>query len=137
MAKIAIISEGLGSPFKGDKYEVDTSRPFGGYEAGDLMCHVQPFFGVPLTLYMAIRKNGDLIFRSWTWSDVGNCYLHTDEKPDKFTATPEQIDTVNGLFSGRILFEGLKIAVGATVQDICPIDVKHEEELTGNKIFLC
>jgi hypothetical protein len=53
-----------------------------------------------------------------------------------FVPTAEQIDTVNGLFSGRIKFEGLKIAVGGTVQRICPIDLQREEKLTGKKIYL-
>ena len=124
------------SCFKGDKYEIDTKRPFGGYEADDLICYVQPFFGVPITLNIAIRTNGEIIFRSWEWNGKGNGYLHTSENPENFTATQEQIDTINGLFSRRILFEGLEIAVGASVQKICPIDVKREEKLKGEKIYL-
>ena len=135
MAKIEIINEDYGAPFTGEKYEVDTSRRFGGYQDGDLICYINPFFGVPLTLYIAVRINGDLIFRSWEWSDRGTNYLQTSETPDKFAATTEQIDTVNGLFSGRIKFDGLKLAVGATVQEICPIDVEREEKITGEKIY--
>ena len=48
----------------------------------------------------------------------------------------KMIDTVNGLFSGRILFEGVKIAVGKSVLDICPVDVEREERLIGKKIYL-
>ena len=46
------------------------------------------------------------------------------------------IDTVSGLFSERILYEGLHIPIGATVQEICPINIKREEELIGKKIYL-
>lgn len=157
MAKIAILRDEIGEPpFEGDKYEIDLSREFGGYEPGDLICSVNPFFGVPLTLQIAIRKNGDLVFRSWSWdlNRLWSIYLHTDEKGVKqweaknggkenainiskpFIPTEEQIDTVNGLFSGRIKFEGLKLAVGGTVQEICPIDVEKEERLLGKKIYL-
>ena len=136
MAKIEILRERLGASFDGDHYEVNTNRPFEGYETGDLICKVHPFFDIPLSLEIAIRKSGKIIFRGWNWDSQYNGYLQTYETPDKFTPTPEQTDTVNGLFSGRIKFEGLEIAVGATVQDICPIDVDLEEKLTGEKIFL-
>lgn len=115
-------------------YTIDTNRAFGGYQDGDLICYVHPFFGVPLQLEIAIRTNGDIIFRSWTWCYFGNSYLHTHES--KFQATPAQIDTVSGLFSGRIKFDGLELPVGASVQKICPINMQREEELTGKKIYL-
>ena len=117
-------------------YTVDLDRQFEGYEKGDLICHVCPFLKIPLMLEIAIRADGNLIFRYWEWSFKGiNSYLHTDEKPDKFTPTKAQIDTVNGLFSGRITFDGLKLAVGATVQDICPIDLTTEEKRCNKKIY--
>ena len=62
-----------------------------------------------------------------------------NRKPIDFNgirATQAQINTVNGLFSGRIRWEGLKLAIGASVQKICPIDVKMEEVRTGEKIYL-
>lgn len=121
-------------------YTIDTNRKFGGYQSEDLICFVHPFFGVPLRLEIAIRTNGDIIFRSWTWARFGNSYLHTNEKRlnscCSFVPTQAQIDTVNGLFSGRIKFEELKLAVGASVQKICPINIQREEELTGEKIYL-
>lgn len=125
------------SNFEGAEYVIDTERRFGGYEKGDLICYTSPFFGIPLTLEIAIRIDGSLVFRKWQWSDGENHYLHTHEKPDSFTATVEQCDTVNGLFSGRIKFEGLKLIVGATVQHICPIDIEREEELVGKKLYVC
>ena len=122
--------------FEGDQYIIDMDRKMEPYEVGDLICFVDPFPGYPIRLYIAISVNGALKFRNWEFLDGGNNYLHTYETPAKFKATQEQIDTVNGLFSGRIRFEGLKIAVGATVQSVCPIDVEKEEKLTGEKIFL-
>lgn len=120
-----------------DGYEVDTNRKFEDYKKGDLICFVAPFFGIPLTLEFSVRANGTIAFRKWDWNrKESNSYLHTDENPETFIATEQQIDTVSGLFSGRIKFDGLKIAVGGTVQDICPVDVKKEEKLIGKKIYL-
>lgn len=145
--KIAILKES-NSPFNGDQYVVDLGRKFEGYEPGDLICYCNPFIGIPLKLEIAIRKNGELVFREWKWNDSGYCYLHTDEISEKefsendkeypkpFIPTKEQCYTVNGLFSGRITFDGLKLDPGASLQKICPINVKREEELIGQKIYL-
>ena len=115
---------------------VDTSRPFGGYQPGDFICSCCPFFGVPLRLEIAIRANGSIAFRSWDWSGRGNHYLHTNERPGEFNPTPEQVLTVNGLFSGRITWEGLKLAPGQTLQELCPIDLAAEQERVGMIIYL-
>lgn len=117
------------------------------YTPGGLICYVSPFdFEFPLRLEIAIRADGSLAFRSWKFTAEPNPYLHTfaqsaaacegDAISSPFIPTAEQIDTVNGLFSGRIKFDGLTLAVGATVQRICPIDLKREEELVGHKIYL-
>lgn len=141
MTKITIHKKPFGCSLIESDYTIDIDRKFGGYQAGDLICYINPFFGIPLKLEIAIRIDGSIIFRSWAWTR-GNGYLHTHEKPvgeetlNPFVPTQEQIDTVNGLFSGRIKFEGLALPVGATVQKICPIDVKREEELTGRRIYL-
>lgn len=140
MAIITLHNVELDGLTKGD-YTIDTNRKFGGYQADDLICYVNPFFAIPLRLEIAIRTDGSIIFRSWAWGSGSN-YLHTNEEPASetplipFVPTQAQIDTVNGLFSGRIKFDGVKLAVGASVQKICPIDVRREEELTGNKIYL-
>lgn len=140
MAIITLHNIELDGLTEGD-YTIDTSRKFDGYQADDLICYVNPFFAIPLRLEIAIRTDGSIIFRRWAWGP-GNNYLHTNEKSANetlltpFVPTQAQIDTVNGLFSGRIKFEGLKLAVGASVQKICPIDVRREEKLTGNKIYL-
>lgn len=137
--KIAILKDNR------EQYVIDLDRKFEGYEPGDLMCYCNPFIEIPLRLEIAIRKNGELVFREWKWTDGGYCYLQTDEISEKdnnkpwktpFIPTKEQIDTVNGLFSGRIMFDGLKLAPGATLQKICPINVKREEQLIGEKIYL-
>lgn len=62
------------------RYTIDVDRKFGGYQAGDLICYINPFFGIPLKLEIAIRIDGSIVFRSWTWTQ-GNGYLHTHEKP--------------------------------------------------------
>lgn len=125
------------SHFDTDEYVVDLSRKFEGYQKGDMVCEVYPF-SMPLRLIFAIRVDGSFVFRSWSFTDRRpNHYIHTSENPERFTATQEQIDTVNGLFSGRIRFEGLKLPVGATVQEICPIDLEREEKLTGKRIYCC
>ena len=149
MAIITIKNDGCCRylPFCGEEYTVDTSRKFGGYEPGDLICHIWPFFGVPLRLEIAIRVDGSLIFRSWEWNMDRNSYLHTHELPPEkcnkdrlfpkpFTATDAQRETVSGLFSGRITFEGLHLAPGASLQDVCPIDLAAEEARCGKKIYL-
>lgn len=122
--------------FDGEFYEVDVSRKMEPYTPGDLIAYVDPFFGIPLRLYFAIRSNGTMAFRAWEISNGQCTYVHTTETQDHFTATPEQIDTVNGLFSRRLTFEGLYLAPGKTLQDICPIDVAREESITGEKIYL-
>lgn len=132
--------------FEDDVYTIDLNRKFDGFEPGDLICYACPFSpAMPLQLELAIRADGSLIFRSWKFIEgEGNHYLHTRELSEAdckgiqmpFTPTEAQTDTVNGLFSGRIKFEGLKLAVGSTLQRICPIDLQREEKLIGEKIYL-
>lgn len=129
-------------PYRKNDFVVDFDRKMDNYVPGDLICYTCPFFGIPLLLEIAIHPGGGIGFRSWTWSEKrGNAYLHTDETADKdsyfrFHPTDQQIDTVNGLFSGRILFDGLKLAPGATLQAICPINIEREEQLTNKKIYI-
>lgn len=134
--KIAIQKDKYGNDiFEGDEYIVDLDRRFEGYKAGDLICKIAPWSPkMPLALEIAIRADGSIGFRSWDFSG-GNGYLHTNET-SAFEPTAEQIDTVNGLWSGRIKYEGLKLAVGASLQDVCPIAVVEEELLIGEKIYL-
>lgn len=124
--------------FDGEEYLIDLDRKMEEYEKNDLICFVNPFLELPLRLNIAINTAGKIKFRSWEWvpNKSANTYLHTFKKPEEFTATEQQIETVNGLWSGRIKFDGLKIAVGATVQEIAPINVESEEEKLNKKIFL-
>lgn len=145
--KIAILRDS-NSIFEEEQYIVDLNRKFDRHEHGNLKCYCNPFVEIPLKLNISIRKNGDIIFQGWEWTDKGYCYLQTDEISEKdfnkqpvswrkpFVPTEEQIDTVNGLFSGRITFEGLRLDPGSSLQKICPINVKREEKLTGQKIYL-
>lgn len=144
--KIKIVKD-LYACFAGDEYTVDLTRHMDTYIPGDLICYISPFApDIPLRLEIAIRADGSIAFRSWTFTTNANNYLHTAERSANecegeafatpFAPTDAQVDTVNGLFSGRIKFEGLKLAVGASVQHICPIDVKREEKLVGHPIYL-
>lgn len=143
---ISVKNDTFNNIFNGEEYLINLERKFEGYEKGDLVISGNPFSSdlFPLSLQLAIRINGDIIFRSWSFSTSANSYFHTNEKSEKncnefapaFKATPEQIDIINGLFSGRITYEGLKIAIGDSIQHICPINIKKEEKLTGNKIYL-
>ena len=134
MTKIAIIKE-IGSCFETEQYIIDLKRKFEGYEANDIICKTTPFYNMPLTLEIAIRADGSLVFRGWEFTDRYNSYLHTNTSLD-FEPTEEQVNTVNGLFSGRIKFEGLKLSPGKTLQSICPINVKKEEKLINKKLYV-
>lgn len=129
-------------PYRNEDYTVELNRNMDEHRPGDLICYTCPFFGMPLLLEIAIRADGSIGFRSWNWdTSRGNAYLHTSETADKdsifcFSPTKQQIDTVNGLFSGRIKWEGLKLSPGATLQAICPINVEREEQLIKKRIYL-
>lgn len=126
----------MGARFDGDEYCIDLSRPFCGYEEGDLIMRGTPFVPMPLELEIAIRKDGHLIFRAWQWVDGTNPYFHAPSFLTGFEPTETQRETVAGLFSGRIKFEGLKIAIGGTTQNICPIDLEAEEARIGKVLYL-
>ena len=123
----------------GDEYIVDLTRQFEGHQSGDIICSCSPFDCTgefPLWLEFAIRVDGTIAFRKWYFSNTSNNYLQTSSYGLENEPTEEQIATVNGLWSGRIRFEGLKLSVGKTLQNICPIDVANEERLVGEKIYL-
>ena len=108
------------------------------YKEGGMICKIAPwnYSGCPLTLGITICKDGSILHRGWDWNGDGNHYLHTNEADTCVQPTPEMAETIAGLFSGRILVDGLKIPVGASVQHVCPIDVKAEEKRTGSTIYL-
>lgn len=109
-------------PYKGD-VEIYVRKNYGGkvYEKGSMLCRVTPWegHGCPLTLDIAITPTGEILFRGWDWSGSGNAYLH--KYNDDIEITDDMCDTVAGLFSGRIKFEGIKIAVGKSLLELCPI----------------
>lgn len=122
-----------------ESYTVDLNRKDEiMYVPGGMICMIAPWAcsGIPLVLDICICPDGGILHRGWDWSGNANQYLHTSDKKAEIRVTEEMINTVNGLFSGRILFEGLKIPVGGTVQGICPIDCEREEKRTGKKIYL-
>ena len=125
--------------YRGD-IEINVRQNYMGkvYEIGSMLCRVAPWdsSGCPLTLDIAITPTGEILFRGWDWAGDANHYLHSYSKPSDIEETQAMKDTVNALFSGRIKVEGIKIAVGGSVQEICPIDLKKEEELAGKKIYL-
>ena len=109
------------------------------HEAGGMICKVAPWAasGCPITLGICICPSGEILIRGWEWNGGGGPYMHVKNLSlEEINATPEMRETVNGLFSGRIKVEGIKIAVGASVQRVCPIDLEAEEARTGKTIYL-
>lgn len=138
MTKISV-KNGLGvRGFEGNEYVVDLWRKFEGYEPGDIIIQGNPFGTndkLPLELCIAIRKDGSLIFRSWKFKPV-NGYFHVDNICNNIIPTDQQIDTVAGLYSGRINYEGLELSLGKTLLQLCPFEVREEEKRINKKIFL-
>lgn len=123
----------------GDSYTVKLNRKDDVvYVPGGMICDISPWiaFDIPLQLSVCICPDGSILHRGWSWDNKGSYYLQSYSRPEEVNVTEEMIDTVNGLSSGRIKFEGLRLNIGRTVQEICPINIQREEELTGNKIFL-
>ena len=118
-------------------YEVDFGRTERPRESGELTMVNTPFFGVKIELCLSIRPNGDIKFNRWRFVDYENQYLHVvhgTENDVKPTAAMQE--SLSGLLSGRLNFEGIHLPVGGTPQDICNIDISKEEKLTGKKIYL-
>ena len=121
-----------------DRRDKDVCGPQGSME-----CVVHPVFGLPLELEILITPDGKIIHRGYEWGNSGgkgNTYLHVAEHSEliwgKVTPTPEMAETLAGLFSGRIKIDGIKIAVGASPQKICPIALEEEEKRINKTIFL-
>ena len=122
---------------------VDIGKRMEDYDhQGSIICKVAPFIGIPLTLEFAIAKDGKIAFRHWEWNGGGNQYVHTDatnDPADKWNyiePTAAQIDTVNGMFSGRVLVEGMELSPGKSLQQICPVDVEAEEKRANKKLYI-
>lgn len=119
-------------------YCLDLDRACAPNMEGDLNIHGGAFGLLPIEMNLAIRMDGEIVFKGWEFHNTGfyALYFHTSQKPEDIIPTEEQVDTVNALWSGRKTFEGLKLSIGATVQEICPIDVDKEEKLLHKKIWL-
>lgn len=139
---------GLG-PFEGDEYVIDFCRKReGDYDRGSIRCIIAPWMLVEpnMTLTFDIRRDGSMQFFSWEYVNrEANNYLHADwltqydHKNGRLVATPAQKETVLGLWSGRLRFEGLKLPVGRTLMEVAGLlreDFAAEEARCGHKILL-
>ncbi len=128
------------------EYTVDTERrPDPGRTRDAIPCLCQPFHGIPLTLKLNIEPSGVLLFHSWEWNDGGTSYLHTriiepeywDYRPH-FQATPQQRETVAGLLSRRLTWEGLPLHPGLSLERAVALseaDIAAEEKRQGRKMY--
>lgn len=112
---------------------------------GCMILTICPFMDCPLRLEFAILQSGEILIRSWWWDGRGNHYAHLDEIHTimhentplwPIVPTKEMAESLAGLFSGRIRVRGLKIPIGGTPQNYCPIDVAAEEVRLGKTLYL-
>lgn len=108
------------------------------YQPGAMIASVAPWStsGCPLTLEIAICPDGTILHRGWSWCNNANAYLHTHANAHDVTVTQAMAETLAGLWSGRLKIDGIKIAVGASCQRICPINLTDEETKSGHAIYL-
>jgi hypothetical protein len=95
--------------------------------------------GLNVTLQVAIGTDGCLK-HAWTFEPKrANGYLHLDpdyEEHNKcIRITDGMMETIEGLFSGRIKIDGLHIPVGASAQ-LRKLDIEAEQKRSGHPIFL-
>ena len=125
--------------FDEEEHIIDLNRSFDGYKQGDIIIYGTPFDCTgkfPLQLELGLRTDGSIAFRRWRFIKDSNSYFQCSPSPHDAPPTPEQMEVVNGLWSGRYKWEGLKISIGKSIRDLCPIDLKKEEALIGKKIYL-
>jgi len=127
-----------------------TRRADDGYaeDMNRIPCFIDPFHGIPLQLQIFIMSDGSLKFRAWEWKCkdplYNNGYLHVNEDEltnyghKEFHPTPAQKETVLGLLSRRITWEGLNLSPGATLQkavgDLTAEDIAAEENKAGKRM---
>ncbi len=141
---ISVKKEKFSSPFVQDEYLVNLSRDRERLSSDDLVISGCPFGNaLPLELSIAVKSDGTLAFRQWKFVKASNIYFHTRQRLAGLDDTPvglgikptqEQIDTITGLWSERILFEGLKIPIGETIWTLCPIDTVSESKKLGKPV---
>lgn len=134
---VKIASDERNRPFTGMEYEFDMLRPPQPYQYGSIVLCGSPFtrMGLYTMLTLAIQPDGSIVFRGWKevqylaseYFGLGAYYS------EAFTPTQNQRDTMDGLFSGRIRWEGLRILIGMMPQKICPINIEAEEKRWGKK----
>ncbi|SFQ61864.1 hypothetical protein SAMN05421670_3005 [Psychrobacillus psychrotolerans] len=143
-----IVTQNDNSAFDTDEYVVDINRKFGGHEKGDIVIIGSPLshsHDVPLELELAIRIDGTIIFRGWRFVDpqLASRYFRyfnfkeligIQDGPE-ITPTPAQCETVAGLFSKRIRFEGLRLYLGRRICKICPFDIDVESKKVGRQLY--
>lgn len=151
-AVLHIRSNSENAPFEGGEYTLDLTRRPEREKPDCIQMWGCPFaeIGIPFILGLSIDSNGKILFRGWEYHfrEVGSItakiYMAEEErisvcgkyflptKPfekycfDTFQPTKEQAETIAGLFSGRIRWEGLRILIGGKLQQLCPIDIEAE-----------
>lgn len=153
--KIGIKADGLGIGgsrlFEGDEYVIDFGREREGeIDTGAIRCTIAPWstqaYLYLMTLTIDIRRDGSMQFISWEYANKEAVYYlqaawltRRDHKEGRLVATTAQKETVLGLVSGRLRFEGLKLPVGQTVMEVAGLsgeDFEAEEARCGRKIVL-
>lgn len=137
---IRIKSDEENRPFTEMEYEFDMTRPVEPYQPVSIVLCGCPFarMGLYTMLTLAIQPDGSIAFRGWKeekyciaeYFSLGAFYS------EAFSPTQSQRDTMAGLFSGRIRWEGLRILIGMMPQKICPIDIEAEEKRLGKKAII-
>ena len=151
--KIGIKADGIGIGgsriFEGDEYVIDFGREREGeIDTGAIRCTIAPWStqSYLMTLTIDIRRDGSMQFISWEYANMEAVYYlqaawltRRDHKEGRLVATTAQKETVLGLVSGRLRFEGMKLPVGKTVMEVAGLSVEDfaaEEARCGRKIVL-
>jgi hypothetical protein len=104
-----------------------------------LVCKPWDIDNLNIYLKIAIDTEGRLTYVWTTESSEANHYLHLDctyfKENNKVEKTDAMMETIEGLFSGRIKIDNYKVAVGGTAQ-VKPLNLEREEEKIGKQIFL-
>lgn len=131
--RLSLYRESLeNAPFDGDDYEIDPNRKADAIPQRSIFLYGCPFaeMGFPVVLRLAIAPDGTILFNGWDFCGGGCLYFHAEKwsLPNYLRDKPteNQAETIAGLFSGRIKWDGLRLLIGATLQEICPIDLDAE-----------
>ena len=140
MARIIKVRRNELDPFEADEYEIDLDyMNFNRDMRGCIRAQCAPIFGLPITLNVDICPDGHVEVCNWCFDGNTNRYLHVSSIWKDVKPTEAQRETVLGIFSGRVRVEGLKLAVGKSLQDLCDItaaDLQAESNRVGSQILL-